>query len=124
MIYEVLPASPPLPMNIDWTRELGSLNDQQDRGQFLMEHGFTHETIYTTLLGTGVTINHYPLFEMEEEETWLVSHMQEHVSIANAINVGIGFDLTNVDLHDNETTGVWMQLHAALHSQIDQSLGL
>jgi transketolase N-terminal domain/subunit len=111
-------------MNIDWTRDLDSLSNQQDRDHFFMDHGFSHESIYDALLQSGLIITHYPLTDMGDDKDWLNSHSQEHISIADAMGVSVGFDLSAVDFENKDDTAMWMAAHSDLHTFINQTLGL
>jgi transketolase N-terminal domain/subunit len=111
-------------MNIDWTRDLDSLDNQQDRDHFFMDHGFSHESIYDALLQNGLIIAHYPLTDLGDDQDWLNAHSQEHISIADAMNVNIGFDLSAVDFDKKEDLSMWMVSHADLHTLINQTFNL
>lgn len=111
-------------MDISIAVDMTNMNDGEERDIFASIHAMEHETIYNTILSQGNIINHFPLSDMTDTKEWLENHAQEHVSIADFLNKDIAFDLTNVDFHNKDDTAVWMQAHADIHLQIDQTLGL
>lgn len=93
--------------------------------EFLDANALAHETIFNTILATGVVMEHYPLWTMGgADQDWLLVHDSEHRAIANALSLGLPPDLAEVDFQDERAAQDWFNNHALQHDLINQTLGL
>ena len=93
--------------------------------EFLDANALAHETIFNTLLSTGVVITHYPLWGPQgPDEDWLHTHGSEHQAIAGALALPLPVDIDEVDFKNESQAQAWFENHALAHQLINETLGL
>lgn len=111
-------------MNIDLD-SLVQFGDDEGLQAFIGDHAFAHETIAGAITDqTQASIQHFPLADMGNQETWMQVHDTEHRSIASALGLGDTPDLASYNLQDQQQFYDWMEYHASLHQIINATLGL
>ena len=91
---------------------------------FLGAHEVSHQTIASKLIGSGKLVAMIPLSDVPQDNPdWMLDHYKIHREIAQAMNFSVP-DLASVDFDDEAQYTDWMQLHAQIHHQINDSLGI
>jgi hypothetical protein len=91
---------------------------------FELAHGASHEKIFQVLAKLGKPLNHYPLFDLQENTDWKLIHQQEHQSIFNLLGLTGLPDMTSMDLDKRDEFEDWMAYHAQVHARINAALGI
>lgn len=89
-----------------------------------LTHYLEHQIFYNTLLSQGTVTINYPLQMIENMDEWLAWHDEEHQSVWKGVGGGQATDLQRVDWKNTNNLLDWFQIHAQVHYQIRQSLGL
>lgn len=101
-----------------------NLQDAEQRQEFSDLNALDHDTTHDALLRLGIVVEKYALAVDELNDDWKQVHFAEHTAWGVALNLGLPPDLSEVDFDDRSQTDDWMQLHTALHIQVNQVLGL
>lgn len=92
---------------------------------FSLAHAMSHEQIYTTLLTSGIVVQHYPYLDTKTwDRDWLLFHQIEHQAIYDALQATGMPDLASANLKDEGEFATWMDLHRQVHEYINQALNL
>jgi hypothetical protein len=91
---------------------------------FELAHGAAHEKVFSVLSSLGKSLNHYPLFDLQENTDWKLIHQSEHESIFRLLGLTGLPDLTSIDLDKQEEFEDWMAYHAQVHARINAFLGI
>ncbi len=97
-------------------------NDRSELWQWMFSHAQEHENIYASILSTGYVITHYPLDDKAVTTDWLDNHYQEHLSVAQKLNLSTGYDLRGLDMKSSESMGLWNEAHIQYHTDIANAL--
>lgn len=113
-------------MNID---DLASVEYLDDEGfnRFSFENAQEHMLFRDVLArDASIVIPAYPLYDPDptDIDNWLLNHYQEHLAIADALNLDISVNLLDTDWRKEEDFYDWLNLHYLMHSQIIKTLGL
>lgn len=91
---------------------------------FFDANAIAHETIFVTLLGNGVTIQHYPMWTDEPTDDWQQVHYHEHLSWSVELGVPLPPDISGIDFEDAAARQNWLYEHAQHHELVAQALGI
>ena len=98
--------------------------DENAFNEFLGLNEFAHQTIARFLQGFGVVVPRVPLSESPlDSPGWLLDHWVLHQAEGAALGIPV-FDLSAVDLTEEDQYLDWMRRHAALHNAENLALGI
>lgn len=103
------------------------VGDQAGQAHWALEHYVEHLNFNGVLATSTValaSITNYPLQDMSDIKRWLAVHQRWHQAVWSAIGAGVGVDLSGVDWKKDNEVYDWQQVHAAIHGDVRNALGL
>lgn len=100
------------------------VGDDPGMARWLLEHYYEHLSLNQAVQALGATIPDYPIQQMGEKQAWLAGHQRIHQAIWSAIGGGVASDLSLLDWEDDSQVYDWLNLHASIHTNVRNTLGL
>lgn len=97
--------------------------DTEAMQQFAFVHLLAHNSIAEYLADQNLSIDNFPIDNMENQEDWMFQHMQTHIVIAQRLGLDAPQDLEVYDLQDKQQFYDWHALHAGEHDRILLAIG-
>lgn len=97
---------------------------KENAAVFFDENALAHETVFNTLLATGVVVQHYPMWTDDAGADWQQVHYQEHLSWSVELGVALPPDLNIVDFDNAQARQSWVYEHALHHQLVAEVLGI
>lgn len=91
---------------------------------FLGAHEIAHSGLARKITELGGFVGSRPLGQKpEDDRDWMLDHYQIHLEIGKQVQQPVP-DLMGYDLSVQEQYEEWMQIHGAMHEQINAALGI
>ena len=100
------------------------VGDDPGMARWLLEHYYEHIELNQAVQALGALIPSYPIQQMSDKEAWLAGHKRIHQAIWSAVGGGVASDLSLLDWENDSQVYDWLNLHASIHANVRESLGL
>ena len=113
-------------MNLDIAAD-NPFGDADGFTDFLGQHELVHRQINEFMLKKGLIPASYNLgSNPEDNPSWLLDHYQLHLNEFALLGLGADAlpDISVVNFKDEEQYSDWMYVHAQIHDQVNQALGI
>lgn len=100
------------------------VGDDPGMARWLLEHYYEHIQFNDAVQALGYPMPDYPIQTMGNPDLWLNAHQQIHQSIWSAIGGGVATDLSRLEWDNDSMVYDWLQIHASIHGNVRESLGL
>lgn len=101
------------------------VGDDQGMSRWLLEHYYDHITLNQAVQALGFEIPDFPIQTMSEApNVWLAAHQRIHQAIWTAIGGSNATDLAELDWENDGQVYSWLELHAAIHESVRDTLGV
>lgn len=97
--------------------------DQEAFRQFTFVHFIAHDTISTYIEDQNLSIENYPLENLEQQKDWLFTHNEVHRAVAQRLGLTAPQDLEKFDLNNKEQFYDWSSIHGQEHTRILLAMG-
>jgi hypothetical protein len=99
--------------------------DEDSMRDFLFHNSLSHKAVAEKFIAGGMTALTYPLDDIGDLQDWLTTHAMVHQrELSNLGATEVFHILDDTDWSDEHTFRNWHFMHALLHQQVDQALGI
>jgi hypothetical protein len=99
--------------------------DEDALRDFLMRNSLSHKAVAAKFIAAGLTVPAYPLDDISSLQDWLSTHAEIHQKELSNLGSTESFRvLDDTNWEDEQQFRNWHFMHALLHQQVDQALGI